>query len=75
MQSVRSNGSLPVALLMMMVGEDVVFCVNVMVLELGLYPIMCGLGCCWTNNVQTSVGCITFSLQNSKCAQHWSLPD
>jgi hypothetical protein len=55
MQSVRSNGSLPVALLMMMVGEDIVFCANVMVLQLGFYPIiMCRFGCCWTNNVRTS---------------------
>lgn len=41
MQSVRSNGSLPVALLMMMVGEDIVFCANVMVLQLGFILSSC----------------------------------
>jgi hypothetical protein len=44
MQSVRSNGSLPVALLMMMmVGEDIVFCANVMVLQLSFILSCAGL--------------------------------
>lgn len=63
-------------LMMMVVGEDIVFCANVMVLQLSFILscaglVVAGLIMCEHQLVYFTKG----SLQNSKCAQHWSLPN
>jgi hypothetical protein len=58
------------SLLMVMVGDDIVVLCVCYGVTTGLYPIMCGFGCCWTNNVQTSVGYIRFFTKLKFCAQH-----